>query len=181
MPRTWVLISAFVVVYLAITLVARESYGVGFAQIAAGMALGLALVALSIIDLRTWRLPDIITLPLLAAGLVVAWLVENRDVVTAALAALFAVGALAGLNWIYLQVRGRSGLGFGDAKLFGAAGAWVGFEGLASTLLLACLTALVAVAAAVLSGREVQGSTALPFGPFLCLGLWATWNFGPLI
>lgn len=97
------------------------------------------------------------------------------------MAALFAIGALAGLNWIYLQVRGRSGLGFGDAKLFGAAGAWVGFEGLTSTVLLACLTALVAVAVAVLSGRQMQGSTALPFGPFLCLGLWATWNFGPLV
>lgn len=181
MPRTWVLISAFVVVYFAIALLACESYGVGFAQIAAGMVLGLALVALSIIDLRTWRLPDLITLPLLVAGLAFAWLLDERDVVMGALAALFAVGALAGLNWIYLQVRGRNGLGFGDAKLFGAAGAWVGFEGLASTLLLACLTALVAVAVAVLSGRVVQGSTALPFGPFLCLGLWATWNFGPLL
>lgn len=74
MPRTWILISAFVVVYLAIALAARDSSGVDFARIAAGMVLGLGLVALSIIDLSTWRLPDIITLPLLIVGLVVAWL-----------------------------------------------------------------------------------------------------------
>ncbi len=181
MPRTWVLIGAFVVLYLAVALAARDRYGIDLVRIAAGMVLGLALIALSIIDLQTWRLPDVITLPLLASGLAVAGLLNDRDVLMSALAAIFAVGALAGLNWIYVRARGRSGLGFGDAKLFGAAGAWVGFEGLASTMLLACMTALIAVALAVLSGREVQGSTALPFGPFLCLGLWATWNFGPIL
>ncbi len=181
MSRRWGLIAAFGLLYVAIAVIARERYAADFATIAAGAVLGAALVALSVTDILTWRLPDVITLPLIVAGLIVAVALEAESVPMRALAAGFGIASLAALDWAYKRIRGHSGLGFGDAKLFGAAGAWVGFEGLASVLLLACASALLAVTVALLSGREMQGTTALPFGPFLCLGVWATWNLGPLV
>jgi leader peptidase (prepilin peptidase)/N-methyltransferase len=86
---------------------------------------------------------------------------------------------LVAVDKTYIHIRQRPGLGRGDAKLYGAAGMWVGLDGLASVLLIACTSAIVAVLLAVLSGQKVESSTPLPFGPFLCLGLWTTWNFGP--
>ena len=78
---------------------------------------------------------------------------------------------------VYRRLRGREGMGLGDAKLLGAAGAWVGWQGLAGVLLIAAVTGLAT--AVVL--RRTSLSDALPFGPFLALGIWLTWLYGPLV
>ncbi len=43
--------------------------------------------------------------------------------------------------------------------------AWVGWQGLAAAIDL----------------RRTSLSDALPFGPFLALGIWLTWLYGPLM
>lgn len=143
-------------------------------------ALGWTLLALGFIDARALILPDVLTWPLAAGGLVLAWLLEPAALPD------HAAGAAAGwlgfrlVGWIYAALRNRPGLGAGDAKLMAAAGAWVGWQGLPSVLLLGALAALAGVAAAALLRRPVTASTAIPFGPFLALGLWLTWLYGPL-
>jgi len=77
-------------------------------------------------------------------------------------------------------LRGREGLGQGDAKLLAAAGAWLGAYALPQVILVAALAALLAAAALRLSGREIRALSALPFGPFLAVAIWALWLFGPL-
>ena len=84
------------------------------------------------------------------------------------------------LAWVYRRLRGREGLGGGDAKLLAAAGAWIGASGLPSVLFGAAVAALLAAAALALAGREMRRDTALPFGPFLALATWLVWLFGPL-
>jgi leader peptidase (prepilin peptidase)/N-methyltransferase len=110
----------------------------------ASVVLALTLAVLSAIDLRDYRLPDILTLPLAAAGLVVS-LTAGATLWWHAASALIGFALLAGVATIYKYVRGRDGLGLGDAKLFAASGAWLGLEALPTVLLCACASAIVAL------------------------------------
>jgi leader peptidase (prepilin peptidase)/N-methyltransferase len=69
----------------------------------------------------------------------------------------------------------------GDAKLFAAAGAWLGAPALPGVLLLAAASALVIA----LLGRGFAGKIdryePLPFGPYLALATWLGWVLGPLV
>jgi leader peptidase (prepilin peptidase) / N-methyltransferase len=140
--------------------------------------LGMVLVLLSIIDIETYRLPDWLTLPLAVAGCmfppdfsvpVIAWHVAS------AIAGFLSLYLVA---WGFQRYRGYGGLGLGDAKLFAAAGAWLGMEALPFVLLVASILALVLVAAAYMAGVAIDRQTRLPFGPFLAIGFWTLWLLG---
>ena len=136
-----------------------------------GTGLGLALLVLGLIDWRALWLPDVLTLPLLAAGLgVTAWRLPDQ-LLDHLLAAAIGWATLLALAAIYRRWRGREGLGGGDAKLLAAAGAWLGIAALPYVVLLAALGAL---AWAVITGRT-DPTTELPFGSFLAAAIWLTW------
>ncbi len=141
--------------------------------------LGWMLLALALIDAATFLLPNKLTLPLVAAGLATAWLIQPASVVWHAAAAVAAFLFFEAAALAYRRLRGREGLGRGDAKLLAAAGAWVSLPGLPSVVLLAALTAL---AWAVWQRRRsgVSTATPMPFGPFLALGTWLVWLYGPI-
>lgn len=127
------------------------------------------LLSLALIDLRERRLPDALTLPLALVGFIVsAWRAGGVPVPEL-------VGAFAGflvfwaLGELYYQLRGAEGLGLGDAKLLGAAGAWLGWRDLPVLVLIAALGALVATLIHRPDRRDIA------FGPWLAatfLGLW---------
>lgn len=140
----------------------------------AGAALGWTLLALAMIDVEHGVLPDPLTLGLLLLGLAVAAIDAGGPPTGAAIGALVGLGAFGAIAALYPRVRGRAGLGWGDVKLFGAAGAWVGWEGLPEVMLIAAATGI----AAVLARRVIAAvplDRAIPFGPMLALGIWATW------
>ncbi len=119
---------------LAIALLAVGVDRGAMAWIDAGF--GWWLLALAWIDWRHMVLPDVMTLPLVPIGLRghvgKPWNRRNlRDSLLGAAAGLFGLWLVA---WVYRRIRGREGLGFGDAKLFAAAGAWVGASGLPGVL-----------------------------------------------
>src|SRR5258706_494199 len=60
----------------------------------------------------------------------------------------------------------------GDAKLLGAAGAWIGAAALPLTVCLAASCALIAVLVARRFAWRLERDGAVPFGPFLCLAVW---------
>jgi leader peptidase (prepilin peptidase) / N-methyltransferase len=142
--------------------------------------LGWWLLALAWIDARRWILPDALTLPLIVAGLLAALVFDPETLAARALGAAAGYLVLRLVAWAYLRLRGREGLGQGDAKLFAAAGAWLGILALPQVILVAAVTALAAAAAQRLSGMQVRAQSALPFGPFLALAIWVLWLFGPL-
>jgi leader peptidase (prepilin peptidase)/N-methyltransferase len=133
--------------------------------------LGWWLLALALIDLETWLLPDVLTLPLIAAGLAVSafGLVPGMSLANAAAGAAAGYLVLAGTGYLYRRLRGREGLGLGDAKLLAAAGAWLGLASLPWVVLGAALLGLVL---AVLRARPLRAETAVPFGPPLALAFW---------
>lgn len=152
----------------------------GDAYILAGCALGWTLLTLAVIDARHFVLPDVLTLPLLALGLVLAadrgWAAFLDAGIGAA--AGFAVFGLVG--WMHWRLRAREGLGLGDAKLLAAAGAWVAWPGLASVVLVASLAAL---ASGTVRGFLHRGATPAPiaFGPYLGIATWLIVLYGPLV
>lgn len=143
--------------------------------------LATVLVVLSVIDIRHFRLPDALTLPLAVAGLACSGLLHWDDMYWRLAATCVGFGLLAGIGWLYHRLRGRHGLGLGDAKLFAAAGAWHGIEGLPATLLVASLGATIFIVLRSFAGHEMQPNTRIAFGPFLAGGLWLTWLYGPFI
>jgi leader peptidase (prepilin peptidase) / N-methyltransferase len=137
--------------------------------------LGWWLLALGWIDLRRWLLPDALTLPLILAGLATSLAFDPETLTARALGAAAGYAALSGVAWLYRRLRGREGLGGGDAKLFAAAGAWVGVGALPQVILIAAVAALVAALLLRLRGVRLDAASALPFGPFLAIATWLVW------
>jgi leader peptidase (prepilin peptidase)/N-methyltransferase len=146
----------------------------------ASCALGWALLVLAWIDWRYFLLPDPLTLPLIPAGLAVAWAVDPARLPDHLIGACAGFAAFVAIGWLYARLRGRIGLGLGDAKLLAAAGAWISWEGLPGVVLIAALAALAVTLLGALSGRTPSATTRVPFGSYLALGIWLTWLLGPL-
>ncbi|MFD4841143.1 prepilin peptidase [Achromobacter sp. NPDC058515] len=134
----------------------------------AAMGLSAMLVALAWIDFESTLLPDVLTQPLVWAGL----LVNMFDAFTSLQMAV--AGAVAGyvFLWVIFHVfrllTGREGMGHGDFKLLAALGAWFGVGALPTLLLGASLVGVLIGGALTLSGRASRGQP-LPFGPYLAL------------
>ncbi len=146
------------------------------ATLCCGCVLGWTLLALTWIDWEAFILPDALTLPLVLAGLgSTVWLQQGTLTGHAAAAALGYL-LFRGIAWAYRRLRGRDGLGQGDAKLMAAAGAWVGVTALSSVLLGgAVLTLAIGVVYTLRRGAGLRATTHLPFGPGLCAALWIVW------
>jgi leader peptidase (prepilin peptidase)/N-methyltransferase len=141
------------------------------------IALMVALLTASLIDMRSFRLPDWITLPLLLAGTIAVASVRHEELAPAILTAAGTYLAAVALDEIYFHLRGQHGLGRGDAKLMAAGGMWLGFESLLHMLTIACASAFMYVAIARLLRHCISAQTRIPFGPFLSLGFFASWVF----
>src|SRR5271166_4362248 len=114
--------------------------------------LGWWLLTLGWIDLRSWLLPDALTLPLIIAGLAASFMFDPDQLVNRALGAALGYASLMTIEALYRALRGREGLGGGDAKLLAASGAWLGAAALPQVILLAAVSALAAAACLRLTG-----------------------------
>jgi prepilin signal peptidase PulO-like enzyme (type II secretory pathway) len=178
--RLALLTVAFSVLFTSTSIPAIWQGEVPRAVLFSSVVLGVGLAALSATDVHALRLPDLVTLPLAAVGLLMAWLMGWAPLWWRSLSAGAAFLLLCAVELAYHRLRGRSGLGRGDAKLFAASGAWLGAEGLATVLLWACGTALMTILLAACFGHRPTRTTKFPFGPFLALGTWLAWFYGPL-
>lgn len=141
-------------------------------ELGAFCVLAAGLLALSVIDLHTKRLPREITYVTSVIGgplLIVAALVrdEPRRIATAALGAAIALVIMLA---VYLASRG--GMGDGDVRLSPLLGAYLGWlnPGIAPVGLLFGFFAGAVVGVVLLAIGSAGRTTALPFGPFLALG-----------
>jgi leader peptidase (prepilin peptidase)/N-methyltransferase len=135
-------------------------------------------IAAAFIDLDTTLLPDDLTLPLIAIGVIGAWQgwtpVSLPD---SALGALFGYMSLWAVATLYRLVRGVEGMAEGDFKLLAGLGALLGWQSLASIILLSsAVGAVVGVFMIVARGHGRQ--VPIPFGPYLAGGGIASLFFG---
>lgn len=141
--------------------------------------LGWTLLVLAVIDRRCFLLPDVLTLPLLGAGLIVTLWLDPMALGTHALAAAGCWAGFAALGLSYRWLRGRDGLGLGDAKLLAAGAAWIGAEAIPVALLIACALGLAEVMVLRLrTGQWPGGSEPIAFGGWLACGIWLVWLYG---
>lgn len=134
------------------------------------------LIVLSFIDLETYTIPDILSIGLIFFGLAVCslnpafdgnWLSKFTQSITGASIGFFGSWGLALACSAFIK---KEALGGGDIKLMGAIGALSGCWGMANALMLSSLFGLICfVILARLKKTPENG--AIPFGPFLSLGL----------
>jgi leader peptidase (prepilin peptidase) / N-methyltransferase len=142
--------------------------------------LGWSLLALAASDVRRFRLPDYLTLPLVPTGLIVAYGIAPAHFLDHLFGCIAGFAIFVLIGEAYRRLRRRDGLGFGDAKLMAALGAWLGWPGLPSVVLIAALSGLSLVMIEAALGRGVVLDRPLPFGAYLSLGAWLVWLYGPL-
>ncbi|MDY4378988.1 A24 family peptidase [Pectobacterium brasiliense] len=140
-----------------------------------GMALWGALILLSfllvltVIDIKTLLLPDVLTLSLLWIGLLFnlsETFVPLNDAVVGAMAGYLSLWLL---YWVFKYATGKEALGYGDFKLLAALGAWLGWQALPNLVLVAALSGLVVTL--VWRGlRKEDTAKPLAFGPWLAMG-----------
>ena len=136
--------------------------------------LGAVCVALAAIDLDCHRLPDVLTLPGYAVGAVLlgaAALADGQpEELLRAGAGLLVLGGVYLLLWYGAAARG--GMGFGDVKLAGVLGLFLGFLGWDVLAVGALLGPFVggAVAVVALAAGKAGRRTALPYGPPMIVG-----------
>ena len=150
--------------------------GVGW-QAAAGLLFTWALIALAGIDVHTQLLPDQITLPLLWFGLLIALAPFFVDTSSAILGAAIGYLSLWSVYWGFKLLTGKEGMGYGDFKLLGALGAWMGPWALLPIVLLSSLIGAV-VGGTLLAVQGRDRATPIPFGPFLAAAGWVQFAFG---
>jgi leader peptidase (prepilin peptidase)/N-methyltransferase len=132
----------------------------------AACALLWTLLALTFIDVDTQYLPDDLTLPLLWGGLIAnlaGLFVPLQEAVAGAIAGYLVLWSI---YWLFKLIRGKEGMGYGDFKLLGALGAWLGWKMLPLIVLLSSVVgAVVGITLIVFKGRDHQ--IPLAFGPYL--------------
>jgi len=144
---------------------AALAFGPGWPAIGA-MLLIWTLIALTFIDLDTQLLPDDITLPLLWLGLLFNLFGVFTDLASAVIGAMSGYLSLWTVYWIFKLVRGKEGMGYGDFKLLGAIGAWMGWQILPIVIFFSSLVGAV-LAVAMLAWRGGDHNQPIPFGPYL--------------
>lgn len=142
-----------------------------------GAIFGWTLLALALLDAAQFWLPNRLTLPLLMGGLVVGAAGLGPSLAERAIGAAAGYTSLAIVAAVYLRVRHRHGLGQGDAKLFAAIGAWLGWEALPAVLAGAAAFGLTVVQVRIRRGYTVAADDRLPFGAMLAVAGFVAWVF----
>jgi leader peptidase (prepilin peptidase)/N-methyltransferase len=138
------------------------------------------LIVLFGIDLEHQLLPNVITLPGIAIGLIFS-LVAPPGWQSALIGAALGAGVLSAIAAVYYMVRREEGLGMGDVKMLAMIGAFLGWQAVLVTLVLSSFAgALVGIG--LMAFQRGSLKLALPFGTFLALGAVAAMLVGePLV
>jgi leader peptidase (prepilin peptidase)/N-methyltransferase len=132
------------------------------------------LVTAAVIDSRSMRIPNALNAVIAGVG-IAATLSLDRPLIDALLGMALGYGLIYLANAAYRALRARDGIGMGDAKLLGAAGAWLGWAALPFVVLIASTGAIIWLLARRVMGHRIEGAQALPFGPALCVGIMVVW------
>lgn len=129
------------------------------------------LIIISIIDLRTFRLPNTLNFTLILLGFIYASLTK-LGLINSVIGAAIGYAFFVLVEISFKKIRGIDGLGRGDAKLLAVGGAWCGWMGLPYIVLFGSLMGIIA---ALLPMFKAHDKNWVPFGPFLALGIFIVW------
>jgi leader peptidase (prepilin peptidase)/N-methyltransferase len=143
----------------------------------------LFMIAIAETDRRTAFIPDALSAPFLWIGLLANLDGRFAPLKDAVIGAAGAYAAFALIAFAYRRLRGREGLGDGDAVLLAGIGAWCGWIVLPAIVLIGAAATLLWAVGLRVTGRAVSLDGAIAFGPGLCfagglalLAAQAPWN-----
>jgi leader peptidase (prepilin peptidase)/N-methyltransferase len=184
-------LAALIAAALWLTFVAGdpgEELAIRVARFTVYFAFAGVLLVLSFIDLASWRLPDVITLPAIpvffGAGFAIHQAPWLERLIGAAAGYLF----LRIISDFYYYVLKREGLGLGDAKLLALIGSLLGWRALLFVLVVGGFAGTLISLPIILWTRRGQQPgesdeplrhVQIPFGPFLAGAALAYIFFGP--
>jgi len=145
-----------------------------------GAALALIAMAIAVIDARYFVIPNELSAAAFALALVNAAVMAPFAMGEAVAIALLRAAVLAllflGLREVYRRVRGRDGIGLGDVKLAGVAGAWLDWLTLPIAIEIAALAAIAVFGLRhYVKARAFDPALKFPFGLFLAPSIWLGW------
>ena len=136
--------------------------------------LSIFFVIIFFIDLKHFIIPNELTFPLMAIGLLKSFDPNlNQYLFPNFLNSL--IGGVAGyiiiwmIIFIYKRLRNKEGMGLGDAKLLSAIGFWFGWISIPFILFFSSFIALVSAIPSLIN-KSKNLSSQIPFGPYLILG-----------
>jgi leader peptidase (prepilin peptidase)/N-methyltransferase len=143
-----------------------------------GAGLALLMLAIAVVDGQRFLIPDSLNAAALTLGIVRcvvlgqgAAALADAALRTASLALLFLI-----LRLMYERLRGRQGIGLGDVKLAGVAGAWLGWSILPIAVEIAALSALCVYALRrYILRRPLRSTSRVPFGLYFAPAIWIGW------
>jgi leader peptidase (prepilin peptidase)/N-methyltransferase len=128
-----------------------------------------SLITITVIDLYHQIIPDVISIPGIAVGLLGALLIPHITFFNSLMGILLGGGSLFVIATLYQWLCKREGMGGGDVKLLAMIGAFLGWDAVILTILLSSLIgSITGILLMVLKGKDFK--YAIPFGPFLSLG-----------
>jgi leader peptidase (prepilin peptidase)/N-methyltransferase len=150
--------------------------------LASRLAFTAMLIVLFGTDLQTMRLPNVITLPGIALGLICSFLLPPPPGIAASI-----IGAALGaalpwaIRWAWFKVKHVEAMGLGDVKMLAMIGAFLGWQQVWVVLFFASLSGAIVGVSMIAIGRRSFVSR-LPFGTFLAVSAYAASLIGvPLV
>ena len=127
-----------------------------------------ALVLVSQVDIEKQIIPDLVILPVAAAGLPLMIALGEAPWWQYPAAGAGAAGLLLLISEVYYRVRHQVGMGFGDVKLALCMGVYLGVSVVPALFIGFVAGAVIGIA--ILALHKGDGKTPIPFGPFLAAG-----------
>jgi len=147
-------------------------YGISFTTLLL-IILALVLIIIFFIDLKHFIIPNTLTFPLMALGLIKSFIPNLNEIfpnyIDSIIGGLFGYGIIWSIIFFYKQIRKKEGMGLGDAKLFAVIGFWFGWISIPFVIFLSSITALISVVPDLIKNSKKM-STQIPFGPYIIIG-----------
>ena len=132
-------------------------------------ALLSALIVITGTDLSHTMIPDAVTLPGIAIGLICAAVILPIGLIDSLLGVLAGGGILWFLAWVSPYVFGKEGMGGGDIKLMAMVGAFIGWQPVLLAIMIGSFLGSLVGVALIAAGITTRDQY-IPFGPFLAAG-----------
>lgn len=174
-PKTRLIVGLLAVAAVIVSFVsARGSIGI------LGAALALLMLTIAVIDWRCFVIPNELTGAGLGLALVYAAVQEPNamlaSVAFAVLRGVILAAVFLLIRYTYKRMRGREGIGLGDVKLAGVAGAWLDWSMMPTVVeIAACVALLVYLVQQLAGGQSLRATSRLPFGLFFAPAIWICW------
>jgi leader peptidase (prepilin peptidase)/N-methyltransferase len=138
------------------------------------------LIVITFIDIDHRIIPDVISIPGIAAFFLAALLLPSVTWLDSLIGIVAGGGSLFLVAWLYHLITRKEGMGGGDIKLLAMIGAMIGWKGVLFTIFVSSATGTV-VGLVVMLVKRQNMKLAVPFGPFLAFGAVAYLFYGPQV